>query len=48
LEKLITFYKNLSSEQYIVFLPIHVYQLYGGGLFTIEARVFKAKLTSMA
>lgn len=26
---------------------MHVYHLYGGGHFTIEARTFKEKLTSM-
>jgi hypothetical protein len=47
IEKLITFYKNLSSEQHLIFLPIHIYHFYGGGAFTIEARAFKTKLTTM-
>jgi hypothetical protein len=45
IEKLITFYKNLTSEQHAIFIPIHIYHLYGGGLFTIEAKVFREKLT---
>lgn len=47
IEKLITFYKNLSSEQHLIFLPLHLYHLYGGGQFTIEAAIFKNKLTSL-
>lgn len=47
IEKLITFYKNLSSEQHLIFLPLHLYHLYGGGQFTIEAAIFKSKLTAL-
>jgi hypothetical protein len=35
LEKLVGFYKILTSNQYSHFLPINIYHLYGGGLFTI-------------
>lgn len=47
IEKLITFYKNLTSEQHLIFLPLHLYHLYGGGQFTIEAANFKSKLTAL-
>jgi hypothetical protein len=47
LEKLITFHKNLQSEQHILFLPIQIYYLFGGGLFTIEARAFRERVASM-
>jgi sulfur transfer complex TusBCD TusB component (DsrH family) len=47
IEKLITFYKNLSSEQHLIFLPLHLYHLYGGGQFTIDAAIFKNKLTAL-
>jgi hypothetical protein len=47
IEKLITFYENLSSEQHLLFLPVHLYHLYGGGQFAIDAATFRAKLTAL-
>ena len=47
IEKLITFYKNLSSEQHLIFLPIHLYHLYGGGQFAIDVITFKSRLTAL-
>jgi hypothetical protein len=36
IDKLLTFFTSLQSEQYTNFLlPIQSYHLYGGGLFTI-------------
>lgn len=46
-ERLISFYKNISSEQYLLFLPLHIYHLLGGGAFTIEATVFRTKLAAV-
>lgn len=40
-DRLISFYKTLTSEQYLLYMPIHLYYLYGGSLFTIQANIFK-------
>ncbi len=45
IERLLAFFTTLHSEQYIMLLPLQFYHLYGGGLFTIEGRVFREKLT---
>jgi hypothetical protein len=48
IDKLLAYFTSLQSDQYTSFLlPIQSYHLYGGGLFTIEARVFREKLTLM-
>jgi hypothetical protein len=46
-DKLLAFFTNMHSEQYIMIMPIQFYHLYGGGLFTIEGRVFREKLTQL-
>jgi hypothetical protein len=45
IDKLIAFLTTLLSEQYPLLMPINLYHLYGGGLFTIEAKAFRDKLT---
>lgn len=45
-EKLLAFFSSLLSEQ-LSLLPLHVYHLFGGGPFTIEARTFREKLSAL-
>lgn len=40
-DRLISFHKTLTSEQYLLYMPIYLYYLYGGSLFTIQAKTFK-------
>jgi hypothetical protein len=41
IDRLVSFYRTITSEQYLLYLPIHLYFLYGGSLFTIQAKLFK-------
>lgn len=47
IDKLVAFFTNLLSEQFPLLVPINLYHLFGGGLFTIEAKVFREKLTQL-
>lgn len=44
---MINFYRALVSEEYMMYLPVQLYVLFGGGVFTIEARTFKERLTDL-
>ena len=44
---MINFYRALLSEQYVLYLPLQLYYLFGGGAFTIEPNLFQEKLTSL-
>lgn len=41
LERLAGIHRALISEQYPLYLPIQLYFLFGGSLFTIESKGFK-------
>lgn len=47
LEKLAGLYRTLTSEQYLLYMPIQLYYLFGGSLFTIETNTFKDKVISL-
>lgn len=47
LDKLLAFFSCLLSQQFALLLPLHVYHLFGGGPFTIEAKLFREKLASL-
>lgn len=41
MDRIVNFHKNLMTDNYILYLPIYLYFMYGGGLFTIEKKIFK-------
>lgn len=41
MDRIVNFHKNLMADNYILYLPIYLYFMYGGGLFTIEKKIFK-------
>jgi len=47
LERVNSFFNFLASEQYPLYLPIQLYYLFGGSLFTIEGKIFKQKIISI-
>ena len=47
MERLVSLYKSLTSEQYMLYMPIQLYFLYGGSLFTIQAKTFREKLVGI-
>lgn len=47
LERVASFYRALSSDQFMLYLPIQLYYLFGGSLFTIESKGFKEKVVSV-
>lgn len=35
IDKIVNFHKHLMADNYILYIPIYLYFMYGGGLFTI-------------
>ena len=47
IDRIVNFHRNLMTENYILYVPIYLYFMYGGGLFTIERKIFKNSFTKV-
>lgn len=47
MERIINFYRALISEQYTHYLPVQLYYIFGGGVFTIQPATFKERFVSL-
>jgi hypothetical protein len=47
LERFHGLYRALTSEQFPLYMPIQLYYLFGGSLFTIESKGFKEKIVGI-
>ena len=47
MDRIVNFHRNLMTENYILYVPIYLYFMYGGGLFTIERKIFKNSFTKI-
>ena len=46
-ERIINFYKILVSQQFVHYIPLQIYHLFGGSVFTISSKSFKEKFAHM-
>ena len=47
MQKITDLHKNLTSETFKLYVPIYMYFLYGGSLFTIEKKIFKSNFNKL-
>lgn len=47
MDRIVNFHRNLMADNYILYVPVYLYFMYGGGLFTIERKIFKNQFTKL-